>query len=73
MNHNFTRDSEGWGTSGFMSADSLFDTEKGFLQDQEMIIGVHISAIEMVRASGCAPQANLNVSLGVDIKTVLAG
>ena len=44
----------GFGSRQLMSSDSLFDTDKGFMQDQEMIIGVHISAIEMVRASGCA-------------------
>ncbi|DBA72900.1 TPA: Galactose oxidase, central domain [Trebouxia sp. C0005] len=36
----------GWGNKNFLSSQSLFDTEQGFMQGQEMIVGVHISAIE---------------------------
>ena len=34
-----------------MSSLSLFDTERGFMQGQEMVLGVHMSAIEPVGIS----------------------
>lgn len=44
----------GWGTPDLMSSDSLFDAEGGFLHDKEMVIGVHMSVMQMVRAPGLA-------------------
>ncbi len=41
----------GWGSTKLMSALSLFDTERGFMLGQEMVLGVHISAIEPVGIS----------------------
>ncbi len=41
----------GWGSTKLMSSLSLFDTERGFMQGQEMVLGVHMSAIEPVGIS----------------------
>lgn len=46
-------DGKGWGVN-IMPSYKLFDADSGFMQDREIIVGVHISAIEMVRASFCA-------------------
>jgi len=35
-----------FGRDNFLSSHILFDTERGFMQGQEMVVGVHISAIE---------------------------
>lgn len=41
----------GWGSTSFLSSQILFDTEGGFMQGQEMVVGVHISAIQPVGIS----------------------
>lgn len=49
---NYVFTGKGLGTTVFMSSDSLFEANGGFCKDEKIVIGVHISAIEMVSASG---------------------
>ena len=45
--------SPGFGMSEMMSSDGLFDTDGAFMRDQEITVGVHMSAIELVSLWWC--------------------
>lgn len=38
----------GWGKSDMLSSEVLFDIKKGFVKKQELVLGVHISAVAAV-------------------------
>ena len=42
------KDTAFFGSPGLLSSQCLLDTEQGFMQGQEMVVGVHISASEPV-------------------------
>lgn len=42
----------GWGNLNMLSSEVLFDVDKGFMKKQELVLGVHISAIATVGSLG---------------------